>query len=268
MPTVVVIPTYDESANITAMLDRLLAGTSSGSGTGRDRVEVLVVDDSSPDGTAALVRAHPSYGDRVHLLSRTSKDGLGAAYRAGFARALDDGYDAVVQMDADGSHPVEAVPALLARLGTSDVVIGSRYTAGGSTRSWPWRRRLLSRAANQYARRVLRLRTSDSTSGFRAWRDTALGVAGVLDTSSSGYGFQVENTWRAERAGLRVVEQPITFTDRTAGTSKMSASVALEAAGLVLAWRLRELRLIPPLGRSPRRLAARSVRRLPAVVHR
>src|SRR4051794_632157 len=228
MPAVVVVPTYDESANINTLLDRLVA-VSSGD-PGRDRVEVLVVDDGSPDGTASLVRAHPAYGDLVHLITRASKDGLGSAYREGFARVLGDGYDVVVPMDADGSHPVEAVPALLAGLDAADVVVGSRYTPGGRTRNWPWRRRALSRAANLYARRLLWLHTADSTSGFRAWRSTALGVTGVLHTTSSGYGFQVENTWRAERAGLRVVEQPITFTDRTAGTSKMTASVALEAA--------------------------------------
>ena len=266
MPAVVVVPTYNESANIGAILDQLVA--LNGAEPGRDRVEVLVVDDSSPDGTAALVRAHPAYGDLVHLLTRASKDGLGSAYRAGFVRALEDGYDVVVQMDADGSHPVAAVPALLAGLDAADVVIGSRYTAGGRTRNWPWPRRALSRAANLYARRLLRLGTADSTSGFRAWRSTALGVTGVLDTISNGYGFQVENTWRAERAGLCVVEQPITFTDRSAGESKMTASVALEAARLVLVWRLGELRRFARRGAPQSQVPASPPVRQPATVRR
>ena len=256
MRCVVVLPTFNESANIADMLDRLTTATSTGHGpeltdhrsdpsvdAGRwDDLEVLVVDDSSPDGTADIVRSHPLFGDRVHLLTRPTKDGLGAAYRAGFSRALTDGYDAVVQMDADGSHPADQVGAMLELLRSHDLVVGSRYAAGGGTRNWPWRRRTLSRAANLYARRVLRLKTKDSTSGFRAWRAGALVTTGVLDTRSSGYGFQVENTWRAERADLPIAEHPITFTDRTAGTSKMTADVALEAARLVLIWRIDELR--------------------------
>jgi len=265
MATVVVVPTYDESATVTTLLDRLVALPASP--IGDDRVDVLVVDDSSPDGTADVVRAHPLHGLRVHLLVRASKDGLGSAYRAGFARALEDGYDVVVQMDADGSHPVDELPALLARLDTSDLVIGSRYTAGGRTRDWPRRRRALSRAANVYARRVLRLRTADSTSGFRAWRSPALGFAGVLDTSSSGYGFQVENTWRAERAGLRVTEHPFTFSDRTVGTSKMTLAVALEAARLVLVWRLGEL-VRNPFSRRPSSPVTSGPARPPAIVRR
>lgn len=240
MRTVIVVPTYNEAATIGVLLDELVgrdpvAGSSA-------PVDVLVVDDSSPDGTAAIVRSHPAYGGRVRLLTRATKDGLGAAYRAGFRAALADGYDAVVQMDADGSHPAAAVDAMLAGLGTHDLVIGSRYVAGGRTRNWPRRRRALSWAANGYARGVLGLRTRDATSGFRAWRASALLGAGVLETISNGYGFQVENTWRAERAGLRVAEHPITFEERTAGRSKMSVAVAREAAVRVLLWRVEELR--------------------------
>lgn len=253
MQCVVVVPTYNEAANITETLNRLLGATVSGAKDPRSgppgdqvgpRVAVLVVDDSSPDGTADLVRAHPLFPDRIHLLTRATRDGLGAAYRAGFARALNEGYDVVVQMDADGSHPVDQVFAMVALLESHDVVVGSRYSEGGRTRNWPWRRRALSRAANLYARSLLGLRTRDSTSGFRAWRTTALTTAGVLDTRSSGYAFQIENTWRTERAGLRITEHPITFTDRTAGTSKMTTDVALEAARLVPAWRIHELRIM------------------------
>ena len=239
MRYVVVVPTYNEASNITATLDRLVALADAGVS---DTIDVLVVDDSSPDGTADLVRAHPSYGRHVHLHLRAVKEGLGAAYRSGFARALADGYDAVVQLDADGSHPPDQVVAMVALLDSHDVVVGSRYVAGGGTEHWPRGRRALSWAANTYARRVLGLRTRDSTSGFRAWRSTALAVTGVLDTVSNGYGFQVENAWRAERAGLRVAEHPITFSDRSLGTSKMTLDVVREAARLVLTWRFHELR--------------------------
>ncbi len=249
MRCVIVVPTYNEVSTIRTLLDGvgrvrdLVPATLPGA-----EVDVLVVDDASPDGTQDLVRAHAGYGAWVHLLARDAKAGLGAAYRAGLRAALDAGYDAVVQMDADGSHPVDAVPALLALLDTHDVAIGSRYVAGGRTENWPARRRALSWAANAYARTVLRLRTRDTTAGFRAWRASAIADAGVLGTTSDGYGFQVENTWQCERRGLRVGEHPITFTERTAGESKMSADVAREAATLVLRWRLRELARGPAAG--------------------
>jgi dolichol-phosphate mannosyltransferase len=238
MRCAIVIPTYNEALTVPRLLADLEAVRSA---VPDATVDVLVVDDGSPDGTGELVKAHPGYGDWVGLLSRTSKDGLGSAYRAGFAQALADGYDAVVQMDADGSHPFGSIPAMLTMLRTHDVVIGSRYVPGGRTENWSLSRRALSWGANRYARTVLGLRTSDTTSGFRAWRASALTAARVLDTTSNGYGFQVENTWRAERLRLRVAEHSITFTERIAGESKMSADVAREAAGLVLRWRSDEL---------------------------
>ena len=157
-------------------------------------------------------------------------------------------------MDADGSHPTSEIPAMIAALVDHDVVIGSRYVAGGRTVHWPRRRRALSWGANAYARLLLGLRTRDSTSGFRAWRAAALVAAGAVQTSSSGYAFQVENTWRAESAGLAVSEHPITFTERTAGSSKMSLGVAWEAAIRVLCWRVDELR--GRKGAAPAELAA------------
>jgi dolichol-phosphate mannosyltransferase len=238
MRCVIVIPTYDEAATLPALLAALDAVRAT---VQCEALDVLVVDDSSPDGTGALVRAHRGFGDWLTLLTRTSKDGLGAAYRAGFAASIADGYDAVVQMDADGSHPVAAVSAMLALLRTHDVVVGSRYVRGGATENWPVRRRVLSWCANFYARGLLGLSTRDTTSGLRAWRSDALIEAGVLHTASNGYGFQVENTWRCERLGLRVAEHPITFTERTAGASKMSPEVAREAAALVLRWRIGEI---------------------------
>ncbi|GAA1977352.1 polyprenol monophosphomannose synthase [Nocardioides panacihumi] len=238
MRCVIVVPTYNEAASVGALLDRLADARSAASDAS---IDVLVVDDSSPDGTGDVVRGHAAYGSWVRLLTRSSKDGLGAAYRAGFAAALDAGYEVVLQMDADGSHPATEIPAMIELLRGQDVVVGSRYVAGGVTENWPLARRLLSWGANVYARRVLGLRTRDATSGFRAWRAAALLAAGAVDSAASGYGFQVENTWRAERAGLRVAEHPITFTERTVGDSKMSASVAREAAVLVLRWRIGEL---------------------------
>lgn len=238
MRCAIVIPTYNEALTVPRLLADLDALRSAVPDV---TVDVLIVDDGSPDGTGDLVKAHPGFGDWVRLLPRTSKDGLGSAYRAGFAHALADGYEAVIQMDADGSHPIGSVPALLTLLRTHDVVIGSRYVPGGRTENWPLRRQVLSWGANFYARTVLGLRTRDTTSGFRAWRASALTAVRVLDTASDGYGFQVENTWRTERLGLRVAEHPITFTERIAGDSKMSADVAREAAVLVLRWRTGEL---------------------------
>lgn len=239
MRCVIVTPTYAEAAALPALLSRIEAVRAD---LPTVRTDLLVVDDSSPDGTADVVRAHPGFGDWVKLLSRRSKDGLGSAYRAGFAAALAEGYDVVVQMDADGSHPVEALPSMLHLLRTHDVVLGSRYVPGGATENWPVHRRALSWAANLYARRLLGLQTHDATSGFRAWRAGAVGAADVLGTRSDGYGFQVENTWRCERLGLRIGEHPITFTERTVGASKMRPEVAREAALLVLRWRIAEAR--------------------------
>ena len=233
----VVVPTYQEAAGIRGFLEDLLDHTVPSLVDGL-LVEVLVVDDASPDGTGDLVAAHPEFGRRVRLLRRAGKDGLGNAYRAGIREALRAGADVVVQMDADGSHRPADLPALLRAVRGNDLVIGSRYVAGGSTLHWPRRRRALSRAANTYARRMLGLRTHDATAGFRAWRAEAVLRAGVLSTTTDGYGFQVENTWNAERGGLRVAEVPICFVERVQGASKMSTSTALEALAAVARWRL------------------------------
>ncbi|WP_187271735.1 glycosyltransferase [Aeromicrobium terrae] len=233
MRTVVVIPTYNERATITAILDAVLRETAD--------ADVLVVDDDSPDGTGALVRGHRELGRRVHLLSRVSKDGLGAAYRAGFAWALEHDYEAIVQMDADFSHPPDRIPALVSALDDADVVVGSRYVRGGATRDWPITRRAISRGGNLYVRWVLGLPVRDATAGFKAFRRDALVRIGAAESASSGYCFQIENTWHAVASGLRVTEVPITFTDRTLGESKMSAAIVVEALARVLAWRWSEL---------------------------
>jgi glycosyltransferase involved in cell wall biosynthesis/uncharacterized membrane protein YbhN (UPF0104 family) len=218
MRCVIVVPTYNEAATVGGLLDAVAAVKVE---TPQTLISVLVVDDNSPDGTGDIVRAHPGFDRWVHLLSRDSKEGLGAAYRAGFAAALRDGYDVVIQMDADGSHPTQAIPAMLDLLATNDVAVGSRYVPGGQTVNWPVRRRALSWAANAYARTLLLLRTRDTTSGFRAWNAAAIRAAGVLETTTSGYGFQVENTWNCERRGLRVAES---LQEESRGGSRSGAA--------------------------------------------
>ena len=233
MKAVVIVPTYNEAEGITTMLDAVLREAPG--------VDVLVVDDNSPDGTARLVTSHPEYRHRLHLLSRLKKDGLGAAYRAGFSWALAGTYDVILQMDADLSHPPERIAALLAALEHSDVAIGSRYVRGGRVRDWPLRRRLISRGGNVYVRLVLGMPVRDATAGFKAFRRDALQAIGAVHSESNGYCFQIENTWRASRLGLRIAEVPITFTDRTSGTSKMTGDIVREAMLRVLTWRWREL---------------------------
>jgi dolichol-phosphate mannosyltransferase len=232
---IVVLPTYNEVDNITPALESLLACDPD--------LEVLVVDDASPDGTAKVAEAVASeHPGRIHLLNRPGKAGLGVAYRAGFEWAIEAGYDIIVQMDADGSHPADRIPAMLDLLsqGRADVVVGSRYVPGGGTRNWPLRRRLLSSVANRYARAMLGLRQHDVTAGFRAWRTDALITAEPETVTTVGYGFLVEMAARAHRRGLRCAEIPITFVDRVHGSSKMTRAVALE--GVLTVWRLRRFR--------------------------
>ncbi len=231
----VVIPTYNEAETIDLALDSVLALDNP-----EAHYDVLVVDDNSPDGTADLVDWRAD--DRLHVLRRPGKAGLGAAYRAGFTWGIGRSYDVIVQMDADGSHPADRIPALLAAISSgADLAIGSRYVPGGRTANWTRSRRLISWGGNTYARLVLALGVHDATAGFRAWTPRALGVAGVLTSESNGYSFQVENTWHAVRRGLRITEVPITFTDRAAGTSKMDSSIVREAVLRVLLWRWREI---------------------------
>ncbi|MEO5711738.1 MAG: polyprenol monophosphomannose synthase [Nocardioidaceae bacterium] len=243
----VVIPTYQEAGNIAAVLDRVRLAAPGVDGG----VHVLVVDDSSPDGTAGIVLRHPDYLHRVFLLRRADKDGLGAAYRAGFRWGLARDYDVVVQMDADLSHPPERLPALIAALDGADVSVGSRYVRGGGISNWSWSRRSISWAGNTYVRLVLRLPVRDATAGFKAFRRDALEQVGATTSVSNGYCFQIENTWRATRLGLRVVEVPIVFTDRTVGSSKMSGAIVAEALLRVIFWRWQQLRRTAYDGRGP-----------------
>jgi dolichol-phosphate mannosyltransferase len=227
MRVIVVVPTYNECDTISATIQALLERPC--------QPDILVVDDTSPDGTGALVEAAMAVDpERIHLLSRADKEGLGRAYEAGFTKALECGaYDLVVQMDADGSHSPADVDRLAAAAAAADLVIGSRYVAGGSSRGLTTPRRLLSRGGNAYARLMVRAGVSDLTGGFKAWRTDLLGRLLEQPTESDGYAYQVEMTVRAARTGARIREVPITFHERRAGTSKMDWHVAAEAARLV-----------------------------------
>lgn len=232
MNVLVVVPTYDEAGTIQTLLQRVLDAVP--------HVDVLVVDDGSPDGTADLVAAVAAGDKRVHLLRRDTKDGLGGAYRAGFAWGDAAGYDTFVEMDADLSHPAEALPALLAALTDADLVIGSRYVPGGATEGWPWVRKMISRGGNAYVRLALGLDVRDATAGFRVFRAETLRAVDVQSLDSTGYCFQIETAYRSRRAGLRVLERPITFTERELGQSKMSGRIVAEALLRVTWWALTE----------------------------
>ena len=226
MRAVAVVPTYDEVDNLTELVGRLRAAVPT--------IGIVVVDDNSPDGTAALARAlADEYGD-LDLVERPGKLGLGSAYLTGFRRAIDGGAEVVVQLDADLSHDPAVLPALLANIEHgADLAIGSRYVPGGRTVDWPWIRRWLSRWANRYAAGVLGLAVNDATSGYRAYRASLLEAMAFESVAAEGYGFQIEMTHRLIRAGGRVVEFPIEFRDRQAGTSKLSGGIVSEAIGLV-----------------------------------
>jgi dolichol-phosphate mannosyltransferase len=228
----VVVPTYEEVGSLGGVLDRLHAAVPT--------AHVLVVDDASPDGTGALADARASTDGRVHVLHRPGKAGLGAAYVAGFRWAAEHGYSVVVEMDADGSHPPERLPALLAALDDADLVLGSRYVPGGRVQDWPAHRLALSRFGNLYTRWALRLPLADATGGYRVVRADLLARLPFDEIASQGYCFQVDWVWRASRAGARVVEVPITFTERAVGRSKMSGSIVGEALARVTWWGVRD----------------------------
>jgi dolichol-phosphate mannosyltransferase len=234
MFALVVLPTYQEAANIAAVLRRLLDATLD--------VDVLVVDDGSPDGTADLAQAVADESGRVVVMRRTAKLGLGDAYRAGFTWGIERGYKALVEMDADLSHDPAAVPSLLAALEHADLAIGSRYIPGGSIPAWAWHRRLLSRFGNQYSSWILGLDVADLTSGFRAYRADVIRDMDLDAIRAGGYGFQIEMAHRVATAGGRITELPIRFVDRTEGQSKMSFRITVEALALVTTWGVRRLR--------------------------
>jgi dolichol-phosphate mannosyltransferase len=222
----VVLPTYQEAENVVAMIDALLVVFDDAGLDGR----VLVVDDSSPDGTADLAGEAASRDPRVAVLRRDRKEGIGPAYIAGFAHALADGAELVLEMDADFSHDPRDVPRLIAAARDADLVLGSRYTDGGGVARWGLVRRLISRGGCWYARRVLGVRVRDLTGGFKCFRRIVLETVPLDEVAAAGYVFQVEVTYRTLLAGFRVVEVPITFTDRVRGESKMHGSIVREAA--------------------------------------
>jgi len=226
--TLVVLPTYNEILNVESML-RTLRGVV-------PECDILVVDDASPDGTAEKVEQLAAQLGSIHILRRSAKSGLGGAYRAGFSWGLERGYDHFVEIDCDFSHDPRALPSLLEAAEHSEVVIGSRYVPGGTIPQWSWSRRLLSRGGNQYASLMLGLGVADSTAGYRVYSRTALEMIGYQSVTADGYGFQIEMTYRAKRAGASIVEVPISFTDRELGESKMSGAIVFEALWLVTKW--------------------------------
>jgi dolichol-phosphate mannosyltransferase len=233
-PAVVCLPTYNERENLEAMLRAL----------GDKGVHVLVIDDSSPDGTGRLADGFAEELDYVSVLHRDEKEGLGPAYLAGFRRALADGAELVLEMDCDFSHDPKDVPRLIAAAADADLVLGSRYVTGGGVRNWGLVRRFISAGGSWYARVLLQVRVRDLTGGFKCYRRAVLESIDLEAIHSKGYAFQIETTYRALRAGFRVVEIPITFVDREAGGSKMSRAIVAEAI-----WKVPVLRLAALAGR-------------------
>ncbi|NMH98106.1 polyprenol monophosphomannose synthase [Pseudonocardia acidicola] len=229
-PVLVVIPTYDERDNLGPVVKRLHAAVPA--------ADVLVVDDASPDGTGELADEMAAADPRIRVLHRAGKAGLGAAYLAGFATALQGEHQVVVEMDADGSHAPEDLPALLEALSDADVVLGSRYVEGGQVLNWPAHREWLSRGGNLYSRLALGVPIRDITGGYRVFRRQVLEELDLDEVASQGYCFQVDVAWRAVQAGFRVREVPITFAERERGSSKMSGAIVGEALWRVTRWGL------------------------------
>ncbi len=237
----VTIPTYNEIENLPIAVQALRSEVPD--------VDILVVDDNSPDGTGSLADSLSAQDSHVHVLHRPGKQGLGAAYLAAFAWAGEHHYDAVVEMDADGSHRAKDLPSLLTELRNYDAVLGSRWVSGGRVENWPMSRKILSRGGNWYTRIMLGIPLKDATGGFRAFRLEALEKIDLRSVQSQGYCFQVDLAWRTVRAGLRIHEVPITFIERTKGESKMSKDIVLEALWRVTVWGIqhRFSQLVRPL---------------------
>lgn len=229
MKSLIIIPTYNESGNIPKLLGRLLNVSPD--------IDMLVVDDNSPDGTGKMVEGFSHQYPRIHLLSRTQKEGIGPAYIAGFKWGLARGYDAFMEMDADLSHRPRYIPRFLEEIKTYDFVIGSRWIKGGGIANWPFGRVMLSRLASIYSRMILGVSVNDTTAGFICYRRAVLESLPLDDLHSDGYGFQIEMKYRAVRKGFSFKEIPIMFTDRKNGTSKISRTIVWEALWLV--WKLR-----------------------------
>lgn len=235
MKAVVCIPTYNEIDTLTGALNRLRAAAPA--------ADILIIDDSSPDGTGDLADARAASDERIHVFHRTEKNGLGPAYLAGFSWALAQGYDLVCEMDADGSHRAQDMALLLQRAEMADepdLVIGSRWVSGGATQGWDAKRVALSRGGNLYINAMLGLRVKDATAGFRVYRASLLRKMDLGRVEALGYGFQVNMTLLADEAGARIVEMPITFLEREAGESKLSGGIFTEELSLVTRWGLKK----------------------------
>ncbi|GAA2711945.1 MULTISPECIES: polyprenol monophosphomannose synthase [Streptomyces] len=226
--TLVIIPTYNEAENIKPIVARVRAAVP--------EAHVLVADDNSPDGTGKLADEMAAEDDHVKVLHRQGKEGLGAAYLAGFRWGLENGYGVLVEMDADGSHQPEELPRLLTALKGADLVLGSRWVPGGRVVNWPKSREFLSRGGSTYSRLMLDVPIRDVTGGYRAFRRETLEGLGMEEVASQGYCFQVDLAWRAVKAGFHVVEVPITFVERELGDSKMSRDIVAEALWRVTSW--------------------------------
>ncbi|MGW1228435.1 polyprenol monophosphomannose synthase [Streptomyces sp. NPDC001478] len=240
--TLVIIPTYNEAENIKPIVSRVRAAVP--------EADILVADDNSPDGTGKLADEIAAADDQVHVLHRKGKEGLGAAYLAGFRWGMDHDYGVLVEMDADGSHQPEELPRLLTALKGADLVLGSRWVPGGRVVNWPKSREMISRGGSTYSRLLLGLRTRDVTGGYRAFRAETLKGIGLDEVASQGYCFQVDLARRSIEAGYHVVEVPITFVDREVGDSKMSRDILVEALWRVTAWGV-TTRANKVLGRRP-----------------
>lgn len=229
MKALVIVPTYNESANLETIVSHIHAA--------QPQLDILVTDDGSPDGTGEIADRLAAADPRVHVLHRTSKQGLGSAYRAGFAWGLERDYDTLLEMDADGSHrPEDLAQILAASEGGADLVMGSRWVPGGAVVNWPWHRRMISRGGTFYARLMLGLPVKDATGGFRAFRRTTLERLPLAEVASQGYCFQIDMVRRVVAAGMTVVEVPITFVERERGESKMSSAIVREALWRVTVW--------------------------------
>ena len=224
----VIIPTYNEAENVKPIVKRVRASVSD--------ADILIADDNSPDGTGKLADELAAEDDQVHVLHRQGKEGLGAAYLAGFQWGIEHGYGVLVEMDADGSHQPEELPRLLTALKGADLVLGSRWIPGGRVVNWPKSREFLSRGGSTYSRLMLDVPIRDVTGGYRAFRKETLEGLGMGDVASAGYCFQVDLAWRAVKAGFHVVEVPITFVERERGDSKMNRGIVVEALWRVTAW--------------------------------
>jgi dolichol-phosphate mannosyltransferase len=229
----VVLPTYNELESLPAVLERLFAHNP--------QVHVLIVDDASPDGTGKLADRLAKADARIQVLHREAKNGLGAAYIAGFRLGLAQGFDYLIEMDADGSHRSQDLVKLIEASTNADLVIGSRWVRGGAVENWAWHRVALSRLGNLYARTLLGVTIRDMTAGFRVFRADLLAKLIENDVASAGYSFQIEMAWRASRAGAVITEVPITFVEREFGSSKMSSAIVREALWLITRWGLKRL---------------------------